>query len=85
MRKRSLVTLLILVLASVIVLSGLQRLLVPKYMGLVTEGAFIGEYYQDPSEHDVIFLGDCEVYENISPIVLWREYGVTSYIRGSAQ
>lgn len=64
---------------------GLQRLLVPKYMGEVIEGAFIGEYYQETSGHDVIFLGDCEVYENISPVKLWKEYGLTSYIRGSAQ
>ena len=35
--------------------------------------------------NDVIFIGDCEVYENISPVTLWQEYGITSYIRGSAQ
>lgn len=63
----------------------LQRLLVPKYMGRVVEGAFIEEYYDEKTSHDVIFLGDCEVYENVSPVVLWREYGITSYIRGSAQ
>lgn len=64
---------------------GLTRLLVPKYRGQVVEGAFIGEYYEEDSPHDVVFLGDCEVYENISPTALWREYGITSYIRGSAQ
>lgn len=65
-------------------LGALTRLLVPKYMGNVIEGAFIKEYYEDASDHDVIFLGDCEVYENISPVRLWEEYGITSYIRGSA-
>lgn len=63
----------------------LQRLLIPKYMGQVVEGALIGEYYKENTKHDVIFIGDCEVYENISPITLWEEYGITSYIRGSAQ
>lgn len=63
----------------------LQRLLMPKYMGQIVEGALIAEYYKETSEHDVIFIGDCEVYENISPITLWEEYGITSYIRGSAQ
>lgn len=68
------------------VLTGSQRLLVPKYTGKVVEGAFIQEYYQDAhTGHDVLFLGDCEVYENISPITLWEQYGITSYIRGSAQ
>lgn len=45
----------------------------------------IAEYYQEEKDHDVIFVGDCELYENISPQVLWDEYGINSYIRGSAQ
>lgn len=62
-----------------------SRLLVPKYMGQVVEGAFTEEYYKDESPHDLLILGDCEVYENISPVTLWREFGITSYIRGNAQ
>ncbi|MCR5216115.1 MAG: SGNH/GDSL hydrolase family protein [Lachnospiraceae bacterium] len=70
----------------ILILLGLQRLLVPKYMGdTPIEGAMIGEYYDTPKLHDVIFLGDCEVYENISPVDLWRDYGISSYVRGSAQ
>lgn len=69
----------------VLTLSLLQRLLVPKYAAGVVEGAFIAEYYEDEKEHDVIFIGDCEVYENFSPIVLWQDYGINSYIRGSAE
>ena len=30
-------------------------------------------------------IGDCEVYENFDPIYLWKNYGITSYIRGNAQ
>ena len=63
----------------------LQMLLVPKYMTHSMEGALIGEYYDNVGNNDVIFIGDCEVYENFSPITLWEEYGITSYIRGSAQ
>ncbi len=63
----------------------LQRLVMPKYMDDVVEGNFIAEYYNEEKDHDVIFLGDCEVYENFSPLVLWEEYGINSYIRGSAQ
>lgn len=85
MKKNHRAAFLISLLVSGIVLAGLQRLLVPKYMGQVVEGAFIGEYYNENTDHDVLFLGDCEVYENLSPVVLWREYGITSYIRGSAQ
>lgn len=66
-------------------LSLLQCLLMPKYVTGVVEGAFIAEYYDEVKDHDVIFVGDCEVYENFSPIVLWQEYGINSYIRGSAE
>lgn len=63
----------------------LQRLLIPKYATDIVEGAMIAEYYQEEKDHDVIFVGDCEVYENFSPQVLWDEFGINSYIRGSAQ
>jgi len=63
----------------------LQMLLVPKYMLHSPEGALTGEYYANAGHNDVIFLGDCEVYENFSPITLWQEYGIPSCIRGSAQ
>lgn len=63
----------------------LQRLLCPKYMTEVVEGRLIAEYYGDKKDHDVIFIGDCEVYENFSPKVLWEDFGINSYIRGSAQ
>lgn len=65
--------------------SGLSsRLLVPKYMGMVVEGNLTGEYYKEVPDHDVLILGNCEAYENISPAVLWREFGISSYIRGNA-
>ncbi len=63
----------------------LQRLFMPKYVTDVVEGRLIEEYYKDEPEHDVVFIGDCEVYENFSPVVLWQEYGINSFIRGSAQ
>lgn len=75
------------VTAAVVAVSlfGLQRLLVPKYMSDVVEGRLIAEYYDEEKDHDVIFIGDCEVYENFSPKILWEDYGINSYIRGSAQ
>lgn len=63
----------------------LGKLTEPKYMSGVLEGAMVQEYYDEKNPHDVIFVGDCEVYENFSPVTMWEEYGVTSYIRGSAQ
>lgn len=73
------------IMAAVIILNLLQRLLMPKYAANVIEGAFIAEYYEEEDKnHDVIFVGDCEVYGNFSPVTLWQEYGINSYIRGSA-
>lgn len=63
----------------------LQALLMPKYMSETPEGALIGEYYRETSGHDVLFIGDCEVYETYSPVTLWEEYGIPSWVRGSAQ
>lgn len=84
MKKRVLKTVISVILILVL-LAGLQRLLMPKYMTGIVEGAMIAEYYDEEKNHDVIFVGDCELYENISPQVLWDEYGINSYIRGSAQ
>ncbi|MCI9105642.1 MAG: SGNH/GDSL hydrolase family protein [Lachnospiraceae bacterium] len=62
----------------------LQMLLTPKYMGTVIEGNFTEEYYRDSTRHELLILGNCESYENISPMKLWEEYGITSYIRGNS-
>ena len=74
------------VLILITILYLLQRLFVPKYITGIVEGAFVSEYYREENkDFDVIFVGDCEVYENFSPVALWNEYGINSYIRGSAQ
>ncbi|MBP0726358.1 SGNH/GDSL hydrolase family protein [Bacillus sp. RG28] len=86
MKKRKLFTGFIALFLLIGSLYILQRLLMPKYMSGIVEGSLVGEYYkEDVKKHDVIFIGDCEVYENFSPITLWEKYGITSYIRGSAQ
>lgn len=73
------------VILTVAALFLLQRLVVPKYQTGIVEGSMIEEYYRETTDHDIVMIGDCELYENISPITLWENYGITSYIRGSAQ
>lgn len=75
---------------SVIIVLGIlflaQRLLMPKYVDDIVEGGMVSEYYDEKSkDFNVIFIGDCEVYENFSPVTLWENYGINSYIRGSAE
>ncbi len=80
------ISILAILLATVALLGFLQALLMPKYMAFEQrEGRLIAEYYDENTAHDVIFIGDCEVYESFTPPTLWEEYGITSYIRGSAQ
>ncbi|MBO5702235.1 MAG: SGNH/GDSL hydrolase family protein [Clostridia bacterium] len=49
------------------------------------EGHLLCGYYDTTDMHDVIFIGDCEVYEGFVPATLFEEYGITSYVRGSSQ
>lgn len=86
MRLKKIIQLAAAALITILLLVFLEKLLIPKYMTEILEGALVSEYYHEKNKrHDVIFIGDCEVYENFSPITLWEEYGITSFIRGSAQ
>ena len=68
-----------------IVFLTLQQLFMPKYANGIFEGNLIREYYLSAKDHNIIFIGDCEVFASFSPVVLWEELGVTSFVRGSAQ
>lgn len=85
LKRKTVLCIVLSLVVILLVLWFLQRLLMPKYMSGVVEGAMVAEYYDEKKDHDVIFIGDCELYENISPLVLWEEYGINSYIRGTAQ
>lgn len=85
MKKRILI-----LVCAILVLSVLfflcSALVVPKYTEEKQhEGALIGEYYAQSGDNDVIFVGDCEIYESFVPAVMWEEYGISSYLRGSPQ
>ena len=56
-----------------------------KYINLYPEGSFISDYYKEDNSHDVIILGDCEAYTSFSPITMYKEVGITSFVRGNSQ
>ena len=62
-----------------------NRLLQPKYMDTLVEGSMISQYYHEPKDHEVVFIGDCEVYANFSPMVMYEKEGIKAYVRGSSQ
>ena len=68
-----------------LVFSLVTMLLQPKYMEASEEGSFISQYYDEAGGHDVLFVGDCEVYANFSPMEMYRQQGITAYIRGTSQ
>jgi hypothetical protein len=83
--KKTLILCICILLAAILLLGFVQMLVTPKYMTTSRDGALIAEYYNETTDHDVLFIGDCEVYECFTPPTLWQEYGITSYVRGSAQ
>lgn len=72
------------VVVAVLLVAG--PILEPKYLD-IREGSLTAEYYPHVKEtpHDVLFIGDCEVYESFVPAVMWEEYGISSYVRGGSQ
>lgn len=72
------------VLVTALLLVLFQALVVPKYVDN-PEGLLTGEYYGEAGGHDVVFVGDCEVYESFIPAVLWEKHNISSFVRGSAQ
>lgn len=85
MKKKKIIVILLSACLLIGSLAFLQALFMPKYVNDIIEGRLVGEYYENAKNNDVIFIGDCEVYENFSPITLYEKYGITSYIRGSSQ
>lgn len=66
----------------------LGRLTLPKYASGIVEGGLVDDYYEEVeagNTHQVLFIGDCEVYESFTPPTLFAELGYTSFIRGTAQ
>lgn len=84
-KKNPILPILAVVLVFLVLLGLATRLLEPKYMTDLVEGSMLSQYYRESGGHDVIFVGDCEMYANISPMELYREKGITAYVRGSSQ
>ncbi len=72
-------------MAFLVILAFVTLLVMPKYSESLEEGSMICQYYDEAEGHQVVFVGDCEVYANISPMELYRESGITSYVRGNSQ
>lgn len=63
----------------------LNILVQPKYKEDLVEGSFISDYYSSSFDHEVIIIGDCEVYANFSPMEMYEQDGIKAYVRGNSQ
>ncbi len=73
-------------LVFLVLLGFFSKLTEPKYVTVSREGNLIAEYYRETDAgnvHDVVFVGDCEAYSAVVPPVLYEEYGIRSFVRGS--
>ena len=62
-RKKAVLTGIAAILVLAVALGLLQELLRPKYgYGNIPEGTLIADYYDEAGDHDVIFIGDCQLH-----------------------
>lgn len=76
----------VLLLAAAGLLTVLQRLAVPKYADGPADGTMTAAYYNEENrDYDVLFLGDSDVCSTFDPSLLYRSYGLHSFIRGGTK
>ena len=73
---KTVLSVLAVLLAFLAVFCLVTRLLTPKYATELVEGSMISQYYDEAGGHDVIFIGDCEVYSNFSPMEIGIDLAV---------
>lgn len=85
-KRRAAMSAILFVLLFTLLFGAAQRLLVPHDKEANPEAFLIREYVESEGEQaEVVFLGDCEVYECYSPVTLWQRYGIQSRVCGSPQ
>jgi hypothetical protein len=86
--KRKIISSAIFLLIFCLIFSSLQELLKPKWgegTGGARETLNANGFYDEPKDSiDVIFYGSSYCFFAVSPLKVWQEYGITSYVRGSA-
>lgn len=58
----------------------LNLLMMPKNINENQDGRIIAEMYREKISPDVVFIGSSTVYSGVSPVWLYENYGITSYV-----
>lgn len=70
--------------AVLLAFSILTLLFMPKYIEKNADGRITAEYYREKTDIDVIFVGSSTVHSGVSPMTLYKEYGISSYTRSNS-
>ena len=62
----------------------LNLLFMPKYIEENNDGRITAEFYREKTPIDVIFTGSSLIHAGISPMALYRDYGITAYDRSNS-
>lgn len=68
----------------VLLAAALNRIFIPKYIDDNQDGRVTAEFYREKTDQDILFFGSSTVYNAISPVWLYENYGYTSYVRANA-
>lgn len=72
------------ILLIVVIAVALNRIFIPKYVEDNQDGRVTEEFYREKTDLDVLFFGSSTVYNAISPVYLYENYGFSSYVRANA-
>lgn len=83
-RVKKLIRAIVMTVIAVFLFVSINLLFSPKYIEENREGRITPEFYREQTNDDVIFVGSSTVNSAINPVLLWDDYGITSYDRSGA-
>lgn len=78
------VNIIVKIISVLLAFSLLTMLFMPKYIEKNVDGRITAEYYREKTPIDIIFVGSSTVQAGLSPMTLYREYGLTAYDRSNS-
>ena len=83
-KSRKLIVIIFKSLLIIFLVVSFNLLMMPKYISENYDGRIVAEFYREKAPVDVLFLGSSTVYSGISPIKLYEDYGIASYVLASS-